>query len=288
LESLILSSPNGTAVVEPLLKWPGGKRAIAERITGFLPRTFGRYFEPFFGGGAIFFRLAPRGSVLADVNEKLIMCYQAIRDDPEAVFTALARMKNSDRDYYRIRAKRTRSPYTAAARLIYLCTYSFNGIYRENLAGTYNVPYGYKLDHPKPSFARIREIAQALDKAELIVGDFSKVTHRARAADLVYLDPPYTLKHNSNGFVKYNAKLFTWKDQERLAAEARILRDRGVYVAISNASHEAIRALYKGFYEVMIDRYSVIAADSDKRVPVRESLYLSQPPQTARFRCSKT
>lgn len=265
--------------VTPLLKWPGGKRAIAKHIAEWLPRNFSRYFEPFFGGGALFFRLRPCRAVLADLNEQLIACYLALRDDPESVCRALARLSNSEDDYYRIRSQSPRTPHTAAARLIYLCTYSFNGIYRENLAGIYNVPYGYKISHPKPASDHLYEIASTLKSAELIVGDFSSVTRRARPNDLVYLDPPYTLKHNNNGFVKYNAKLFSWEDQERLALEAAALRERGVHVAVSNASHRAVRSLYKGFHEVGIDRYSVIAADGERRTKVRESLYLSHRPE---------
>jgi len=259
----------------PLLKWPGGKRKLAATIARFLPDTFGTYFEPFFGGGAVFFWLRPGKAVLSDVNPNLIQCYEAIRDDPERVIEALSRLKNSRADYYHIRGTKPRTQHAAAARLIYLCTYSFNGIYRENRRGEYNVPYGYKLTHAKPTPAAIRAVSHALMSAELSARDFSHVEGRVQPGDLVYFDPPYTLKHSNNGFIKYNAALFTWRDQERLAEFARAMSDKGVHVVVSNASHPSIRSLYNGFREVIIDRHSVIAAASEGRARVSESLFVS-------------
>jgi DNA adenine methylase len=266
------ASPTPT---QPVLKWPGGKRKIAGLIVRFFPAKFERYFEPFFGGGALFFMLQPKSAVLSDVNQKLMDAYIAMRDETEAVIGALSRMPNGEEAYYRIRAASPSTKHVAAARMIYLCTYSFNGIYRENRKGEYNVPYGQKIGHRKPTPATLRRAAMALRGCTLSAGDFGATTVGAKKDDLVYFDPPYTLKHSNNGFVKYNASLFTWADQERLAKTARNLAARGVHVAVSNASHSAVRALYPTFREVKIERHSVIAADATKRARVSESLFLS-------------
>src|SRR5436305_2539507 len=133
----------------PLLKWPGGKRNLADRIVALMPQTYDRYLEPFVGGGAVFFKLKPPHAVLADTDAALINFYTQIRDSPDHVLKALARLKNSETDYYRIRASRPRTAITRAARLIYLTNLSFNGIYRLNFLGEFNVPYGYR-SHRRP------------------------------------------------------------------------------------------------------------------------------------------
>jgi DNA adenine methylase len=189
------ASPTPT---QPVLKWPGGKRKIAGLIVRFFPAKFERYFEPFFGGGALFFMLQPKSAVLSDVNQKLMDAYIAMRDETEAVIGALSRMPNGEEAYYRIRAASPSTKHVAAARMIYLCTYSFNGIYRENRKGEYNVPYGQKIGHRKPTPATLRRAAMALRGCTLSAGDFGATTVGAKKDDLVYFDPPYTLKHSNN------------------------------------------------------------------------------------------
>src|SRR5690242_14865172 len=137
-----------TAVPEikspPLLKWPGGKRSLVKRILPLIPPRFNRYFEPFFGGGALFFALQPAKARLSDNNADLMHAYLQVRDRPEAVIRELRKLRNSREDYYRIRASRPAVDAARAARFIYLITLAFNGIYRVNLHGEFNVPYGYK------------------------------------------------------------------------------------------------------------------------------------------------
>ncbi|HUP60441.1 MAG TPA: Dam family site-specific DNA-(adenine-N6)-methyltransferase [Thermoanaerobaculia bacterium] len=262
--------------LRPLLKWPGGKRLLADRIVALLPQTYERYIEPFLGGGAVFFRLKPARALLADADPALIDCYMQIRDHPDDVLKVLARLKNSEADYYRIRASRPRTATSRAARIIYLTNLSFNGIYRLNFRGEFNVPYGHR-PHRRPTQpALIRAASRFLRAARLRCDDFEFTLRTARVGDVVYLDPPYTVAHSNNGFIRYNARLFSWSDQQRLALAARRAADRGAFVVVTNADHESVRNLYRDFYEVRIERVSTIAAASAKRKLVTESIFYAR------------
>ncbi|MGO9540980.1 MAG: DNA adenine methylase [Terriglobales bacterium] len=258
---------------EPLLKWAGGKRRLLPKILRFVPVTEGRYFEPFLGGGAVFFSRQPKSALLSDSNPELINAYVQVRDDLGAVVRHLRGLPNSEADYYRIRASSPRSPAGRAARLIYLCTLSFNGIYRQNLIGEFNVPYGQKTHLSPCDLPKLKEISAALSGRRIEVLDFGKAVRRAKGGDVVYFDPPYTVAHGNNGFVKYNARIFSWADQVRLAKLARRLKRRGVYVFVSNADHPSIRKLYSGFAAKTMGRHSAMAASSEYRRLVRECLF---------------
>lgn len=263
--------------ISPLLKWPGGKRALASSILPFIPKSSGRYFEPFVGGGALFFALSPASATLSDTNVDLIETYKIVRNRPRDLIRILRTMRNSEKQYYKIRAERPESPVQRAARFIYLCTLSFNGIHRYNLKGDFNVPYGFKTHLEVCDDQRILACSAKLKQSRLISGDFEAVVDKARKGDLIYLDPPYTVAHNNNGFVKYNASIFSWKDQERLAAAANSARERGCYVIVSNADHSCVKALYRKFNVETITRPSVIASSSEFRKTITESLFWSHP-----------
>jgi DNA adenine methylase len=257
----------------PLIKWAGGKRRLLAEIRQFSPNVFNRYFEPFLGSGALYFSLLPNDARLSDANHELVAMYVAVRDDVEAVIQSLRRLRNSEEDYYRIRASAPRNSATKAARLIYLCTLSFNGIYRQNLKGEFNVPYGYKTYLKHYDSARLREVSDSLQGKEILYEDFEQAVHGAQKGDFVYFDPPYTVAHGNNGFVKYNAKIFSWDDQQRLAQTASRLKRSGCRVLISNADHPSIRELYKRFDVHVIERFSVMSASSEFRRRVRECLF---------------
>ncbi len=257
----------------PLVKWPGGKRALLSHIIPLLPKATRTYFEPFLGGGALFFALQPDRSILADTNEELINLYVQVRDEPGKLISVLRTFENSENAYYRIRDQSLRSPIRRAARLLYLTTLSFNGIHRVNLQGHFNVPYGRKTHLPSCDEAKIFSASRALASATLRVADFELATEKAGKGDLVYFDPPYTVAHANNGFIKYNEKIFSWDDQVRLARHARTLADRGCHVVISNADHRSVSALYRGFESVKIERFSRIAASSEFRRRIKETLY---------------
>lgn len=168
------------------------------------------------GGGALYFALQPRRAVLADNNADLINCYQQVRDRPHRVIDWLSRMRNSEEHYYRIRQEAPEDPVKRAARLIYLTTLSFNGIFRVNRNGEFNVPYGRKTHVQPCDPARILAASAALSAARLVAADFETAIGAAQKSDVIYLDPPYTVAHGNNGFLKYNARIFSWDDQVRL------------------------------------------------------------------------
>ena len=140
--------PNTPPKSVPLIKWPGGKRALLKDLLLLLPNSANKYFEPFLGGAALFFALQPRKSVLSDTNEELINLYVHVRDCPDALIHVIRSYKNTETAYYQIRDQTPRSPLRRAARLLYLTTLSFNGIHRVNLQGKFNVPYGHKTHLP--------------------------------------------------------------------------------------------------------------------------------------------
>ncbi len=254
-------------VVVPFLKWAGGKRWLVSLHPQLLRLPFSRYIEPFLGSGAVFFHLAPAKAILADRNKELIETYQAIKDDWKSVKRELAKhhRNHSKRYYYAVRQSRPRCLHTKAAQFIYLNRTCWNGLYRVNLSGEFNVPIGTKtavvLD--TDDFA---SVAALLKNADLQASDFESVINLATTGDLLFIDPPYTVKHNLNGFIKYNETLFTWKDQIRLRDSVVAAQERGATVVLTNAYHKSVRQLYKGIgTHHRLDRHSVLAADPVKR-----------------------
>jgi DNA adenine methylase len=274
-----MKNAEGIAYVEPFVKWAGGKRLLLPQLLEHIrpPERGGRYFEPFLGGGAVFFALRPKAAHLSDASPELINAYQAVRDSVEEVIRCLSRLKHSKTEYYRIRGSHPRIPVTQAARFIYLNKTCFNGLYRVNLKGEFNVPFGR---HPLTLLIcnkeQLRNASAALSNTNVAVEDFEIAMRGAGENDVVYCDPPYTVAHTNNGFVEYNAQVFSWKDQERLAQAASSCVDRGARVYVSNASHESIRQLYGplGFETAEIDRWSTMAGSSSKRFSSTELLLI--------------
>jgi DNA adenine methylase len=256
----------------PLFRWPGGKRWLLPRLMQFLPGQYGRYFEPFFGAGALFFRLAPKDAVIADVNVDLMACYRAIRDSHVRVGALLRAMDRDRAAYLAIRSSNPTDACERAARFVYLSTLAFNGIHRVNRRGQFNVPYGGRTYPDLGSDESLERYSRALARAEIKSGDFERCVESAVDGDVVYLDPPYTVAHSNNGFLKYNARIFSWSDQVRLATVAEDLDRRGCHVIISNANHSSLLPLYPKFRISVVPRNSRMAATSGKRGPVDEFL----------------
>lgn len=262
----------------PFLRWAGGKQWLARAMPVFTPSSYERYFEPFLGGGSIYFSLQPATAYLTDVNSELIRTFRAIRDQPQRVIANLRRWKYDRQVFEAVRRLQTRSEPSSAARFIYLNRTAFNGIYRVNRQGQFNVPFG---DFANPQICntqRIDTCSSALNKAKVIDAlDFEKAVLTATRDDFVYFDPPYITGHNNNGFVKWNSKLFSWADQERLASLAKQLAHRGVHVLVSNADHPAVTELYDGFHRYRLERASQIGGLPSRRRRVTEVLASSYP-----------
>jgi DNA adenine methylase len=265
----------------PIFRWPGGKRWLLPQLLRLIPPNFdGRYYEPFFGGGALFFALRPARAVLSDKNHELMDAYRVVRDDHVALEDALRQMPRGPEAYYAIRDSRPTAPVDRAARLLYLTTNGFNGIHRVNRAGEFNVPYGGRTYARLGAEGSLSEYSRALGGAQVVDGDFASVVSAARPGDLVYLDPPYTVAHTNNGFRKYNSRVFLWEDQLRLAAVAHRLASRGVHVIISNADHDNISSLYGSLPRLMVSRHSAMAPDPKRRKRVSEAIYSNLLPVT--------
>lgn len=261
-------------VLKPFLKWAGGKRWLLESSQFMLPPIKGRYIEPFLGGGAIFFGTRPRNAILSDSNQRLMELYIAIRDDVHTFVRLMSEhSRRHSRDYYyKMREKRCRKLTTRAAQFLYLNRTCWNGLYRENLRGKFNVPIGTKetvLFETDDFFGW----SQALKAATLLCCDFELAIDKAVERDFIFVDPPYTVRHNMNGFIKYNQNIFAWHDQIRLRDALQRAAKRGVSFAMTNADHESIRELYKNFGNMrQLLRHSKIAAQSSSRAPATELL----------------
>jgi DNA adenine methylase len=272
LASLLLTVP----AAKPPFKWAGGKRWLAAAAPKLAPpKWHGRYFEPFMGSAAFFFSFAPRRATLSDTNWEVVATYHALQLDPHRVIEELDRFPFDANFFYYLRETRPRSLHAIAARFLYLNKTCWNGLYRVNKNGKFNTPFGQYSNPTICDEERIEDAAEALAGADLLVTDFETALKSARPGDFAYCDPPYITGHNNNGFHKYNANLFAWPDQQRLAAVATELKRKGVHVLVSNADHEAVIQLYKGFNYYRVKRSSLIAADSNNRGTISEALLSS-------------
>jgi DNA adenine methylase len=234
------------------------------RIT---PPSFNRYIEPFLGGGAMFFSLPKCPYIISDINPELINCYQAIKTDYRSIekHLYLHQKKHCDGYYYRIRESRPECPIAQAARFMYLNRTCWNGLYRVNQKGQFNVPKGSKNDVIL-STDKFDQISKRLRGGKIICQDFERTLSVAKEGDFLFIDPPYTVNHNLNGFLKYNEKIFSWDDQERLRIAIDSAVKRGAMITMTNADHESIRQLYEGMCNIeTVERSSVIAGSSKFR-----------------------
>jgi len=264
---------------KPVIRWAGGKRLIVPRLLDFLPKTYGAYFEPMVGSGALFFALRPKNAVLADVNSELINFYTVIKNNPNDFFETVRQIRASKRTYYRLRESCPSSALERAARFFYLVRLSWNGLYRVNQAGRFNVPFGGRRPKELVPLSAILDASEALRNARLVCGSFEETTTLAEAGDLIYFDPPYPKGATSdNGFARYHETKFDLANHKQLSIHARSLADRGVYILITEAENERILELYDGEFKVhLIESQSLIAADADRRGTVREAIITSYP-----------
>jgi DNA adenine methylase len=251
----------------PFLKWAGGKRWFVSRYLDIVPTNFERYFEPFLGSAALFFCLQPKRAILSDLNSDLVETFAAVKSRWKIVASNLKRYHHlhSPEFYYRVRKSRPRSDTARAARFIYLNRTCWNGLYRVNTRGQFNVPVGTKENVVLESddFCRASVL---LKRARLVSSDFESVISMACRDDLIFADPPYVTAHSQNGFLKYNEKLFSWEDQIRLMKCLRKAKAKGAKILTTNADTPSVRKLYeKSFTVRAATRSSIIAASPDNR-----------------------
>ena len=250
----------------PILKWAGGKQAIAHRLVRYFPATFNRYFEPFVGGGSVFFGLQPERAIIGDANNWLLDTYEAVREDQGGVATILDGMPNTKDEYMKVRRvlPDTLPLLERASNLIYLNKTCFRGLFRVNRQGQFNVPYGqYNRRYYDP--ANLRAVAEVLQGVEIRRGDFESCLRDVTARDFVYMDPPYFKLGGYSDFNRYTKDQFRANDHFRLAALCRELDSRGVRWAVSNSNTGFIRALFEGYNQIVVDNRREINLNSRNR-----------------------
>lgn len=267
--------------IEPFVRWAGGKTWLIPHLLAIVENLhIEHYHEPFLGGGAIYFSMEhTKRSYLSDANTQLINAYIQVRDNPEKLIEVFTQFHNTEDDYYRIRAEITgENTIENAAKFLYLNQTSYNGLYRVNRDGQYNVPYGFRTNwfyDPE----RIKAASLRLQNARISTGDFEVNKYRIRENDLVFLDPPYTVSHNNNGFIAYNQKLFSLEDQQRLKRFIEYIKAKGAFYILTNAAHETIREIFltHGDRIIELQRNSLIGGRNAARAAISEYIFTNIP-----------
>ncbi|MDR2195338.1 MAG: Dam family site-specific DNA-(adenine-N6)-methyltransferase [Gallionellaceae bacterium] len=234
----------------PLLKWAGGKTQLLGALLPKVPKKYGRYIEPFFGGGALFFALNPKNAIIADSNPELINLYRCVACDPDGVIAYLRRYKNTEEAFYSARAMNTAtlSGIEAAARTIFLNKTCFNGLYRVNKNGQFNVPYGHYQNPKILDEDAIRRASVLFGKATILCSDYKTVLQEhAQAGDFIFLDPPYLPISEYADFKRYTKEQFHEEDHIELAAQVVRLHELGCHVILTNSNHPLVHDLYRKF-----------------------------------------
>ncbi|WP_459192259.1 DNA adenine methylase [Halosimplex sp. J119] len=301
-------------MAKPVLKWAGGKRQLLDELYARFPDSFERYHEPFFGGGAVFFDLEPAAATVNDTNPRLVNFYEQVRDRPEALIERLREFRDPEAEpdpelefagetrrgkaveqyYYQQRARFNERAYgdgwpgsdgdrlEEAALLLYLNRTCYNGLYRENADGGFNVPIGRYADPDWVQAERIRAASRALAGTEVRNGDFSYVLDVAERGDLVYFDPPYEPMSPTADFAEYSAEGFDREDQQRLLEVASELDDRGVSVVLSNSGVMYERYDEAGFLVEREGATRAINSDASSRGEVDEIVATNVPVEKRR------
>lgn len=257
--------------IKPLLRWAGGKFWMINRINELLPKDFVDYHEPFIGGASVFLNINnDNTSFISDSNSELICFYNQVKINLGNLLLRISEFKNTREEYYKIRASKPKSDLDIAARFYYLNRTCFNGLYRVNKEGNYNVPYGFRSIEliDEDCFFLLRD---KLQRSSISCCDFEEALKKVKQRDLVFLDPPYTVAHNHNGFLEYNQKIFSWEDQERLASCVQEIINKNAFFFMTNAFHHSIKNLYKGIgKQFEIERYSTISGNTNSRLRISE------------------
>jgi DNA adenine methylase len=239
---------------KPFLKWAGGKSRLLSVLRHHVPVMCQRYFEPFVGGGALFFDLAPSQAVLSDSNAELISCYQVVRDEPDELLRELGQYRVSEEEFYRVRSLRPEEmPRVArAARFIYLNKTCYNGVYRVNKSGQFNTPFGHYKKIALVGEQNLRKASRLLQNASLVHQDYQAILAAASEGDFVYFDPPYMPVSKYGDFKRYTKEFFYERDHERLAQVFAELSKRKCFVLLSNSYHPKIAELYSAFHQTQV------------------------------------
>jgi len=276
-------------VITPLVKWAGGKRQLLTELNASLPVAWNTYYEPFFGGGALFADLFTRGrisrGVIADLNRELVNFYRIVRQHPAELMDELAGgdFENSAPCFSARRAEFNvlncsgENPVRRAALLLYLNKHGYNGLWRVNSRGSFNVPFGCHKKRNIPVAETVLRFSQMLRSVKILEADFEAAVKTAKKGDLVYFDPPYHPISKTAGFTDYNSNGFRFEDQVRLARVFRRLSKKGIFVMLSNSKVPEIEELYDDFAIRTVEAKRFINCNGEKRRGVFEIIVTNYP-----------
>jgi len=276
---------SNTKQLKPILKWAGGKRQILPYLLQYIPKNFNNYYEPFAGGLALLIELYNQGrikkAIISDTNKDLINLYEIIKERPNELISAIKEIyfKNNKDDYYQARklfnSLEPHKNVSRAALLLYLNRHGYNGLYRVNSKGKFNVPFGRYNNPSLPDEEDIIKFHEMLKSCEILNLDFEDVVRSAQRSDFVYFDPPYMPLNETSYFTDYTSGGFSKQDQKRLASVFKKLSNKGVFIMQSNSNNEFIRQLYAEYNIVEIEARRNINSNASKRGSVKELIILN-------------
>lgn len=249
MSTALIKNITSVQKARPVLKWAGGKRQLLEEIEKRLPEKFGTYYEPFFGGGAVYFHFGFQNAIVGDINEELINVYKIIQNNVDDLILYLQKHHYNREYFYKIRSLNISelSFVERAARMIYLNKCCYNGLYRVNSRGIFNVPFG---NHKNPLIcdaANLRLVNNKIQKTKFFCDQYYNIIRTSQSGDFVYFDPPYEPVSASSNFVSYAKSGFDSNDQRKLSDLFKDLSNRGVFCMLSNSDVPLIRTLYSEF-----------------------------------------
>lgn len=262
----------------PFVKWAGGKSQLLVELTKRMPRSYKRYWEPFIGGGAFFFHVAPPAASISDTNDELIETYKVVRDDVESLIVELSNHRYDKEYYYSVREWdrsenfKDLAAVKRAARFIFLNKTCFNGLHRVNSKGHFNVPFGAYTNPTIVAAENLRNCSRVLQATEISVGDYSSILDSVERGDFVYLDPPYAPLNSTSSFTAYTAQGFGRAEQDALVEFCHRLDKKGVLFMLSNSSRPEMLELYRDFQVESVTATRAINSKGSARGVVAEIL----------------
>lgn len=260
---------------KPFLRWAGGKRWLIKHIESIKKLKIKTYYEPFLGGGSVFFNIDNyKNAHLSDLNSELIDTYSCLRDNLEDVVAKLKTFKNTEFQYYKIRETQFEDIVDKSAKFIFLNKTSFNGIYRVNQKGEFNVPYGFRNNIDIVDIENLKKVSLKLQNTVLKCQDFEAISKNIKKGDFVFLDPPYTVAHENNGFIQYNQKIFSLEDQIRLSKFVETIKEKEAFYILTNAKHKAIQEIYNNIDNpIVLTRSSTVGGIGARREGFKEYIF---------------
>ncbi len=277
---------------KPFLKWVGGKGQLLTQFQSLFPKKYNSYFEPFIGGGAVFFSINPQKAHINDINKTLVQTYTHIKNDVEKLIKSLAKLEKEflakDTEarkefYYSIREKYNSLSHEDFKKSLYFLFFNktaFNGVYRENSKGGFNVPMGSYKNPKIVDEENLREVSKMLSNTKITSGSFVDAVKNAKAGDFVYFDPPYHPLSETSSFTSYSKDSFSKDDQIKLRDLFVELDKRGVYVMLSNSSAPFIQEIYSGYKQIPVYASRMINSKADKRGKISEVVIINYDPQS--------